>query len=124
MKVEVLGVHLVEEAPDPCHLVELRLDREEPDETMDLALITQESADDHQVPGGWQKPYDPHLLDEAGSSGRPVDGRHQVVGVPARVAFFFHFLRLDRPLLTPAGPRLLPRPTPRPERLRFMTYSL
>jgi hypothetical protein len=44
------------------------------------------------------------------------------VTAPARVAFFFHFLRLDRPLLTPAGPILLPPPTPRPDRLRFLTY--
>jgi hypothetical protein len=134
MKYELLGVHQVDEAPDPCHLIELRLIPEQPGETLDLALVSQESADEHDAPGGWQKPYDPHLLDVEGTAGRPLagsdggdggdGGEHWIVTAPARVAFFFHFLRLDRPLLTPGGPRLLPRPTPRPARLAFLKYSL
>jgi hypothetical protein len=125
MRYELLGVHVVDDAPDPCHLIELRLIAEHPGEALDLALVTQESADGHRDPAAWEKPYDPHLLDEEGTAGRPVEGGEQrLVVAPARVAFFFHFLRLDRPLLTPAGPRLLPRPTPRPARLVFLRYSL
>jgi hypothetical protein len=116
----VVGIHAVEEAPDPCHLVEMRLEGEG-DERLDLRAITQETAGD---PGStWQTPSGEHLLDASGERGRPLD-EEEVSGLaaPARVAFFFHFLRLDRPLLTPAGPVKLPPAAPRPERLRFLRY--
>jgi hypothetical protein len=121
MKLQVLGVHPVSEAPDPCHLVELAIDG--PGETLDLRGVTQERAG---LPGSdWQTPFEEHLLDATGSSGRalaPDEGR--AVMAPARLAFLFHFLRLDRPLLTPAGPLRLPAPTERPARLQFLKYPL
>jgi serine/threonine protein kinase len=40
-----------------------------------------------------------------------------------RIAFFFHFLDLHRPLLTAAGPVQLPAPSPRPARLDFLHYE-
>jgi hypothetical protein len=121
MKLQVLGVHPVEEAPDPCHLVELYIDG--PGDTFDLRGVTQERAG---LPGSdWQTPFEEHLVDPGGASGRPLaPDQARAVAAPARLAFFFHFLRLDRPLLTPAGPLLLPAPTERPARLQFLKYPL
>jgi hypothetical protein len=111
----------VEEAPDPCHLIELQLEPDHPGETLDLRGITQ-GADG--APGhGWQTPSEEHLLITTGDAGHPLDLEEAVaVRAPARVAFFFHFLRLDRPLLTPAGPVTLPPVSPRPPRLAFVVY--
>ena len=124
MKLEILGIHPVEEALDPCHLIELRIQRDADDADaadavkLDLAGVTQERAG---LPGSdWQTPFEEHLLDDGGNSGRPVSAR--TVTPPARLAFFFHFLRSDRPLLTPVGPLRLPPATPRPARLAFMRY--
>jgi hypothetical protein len=116
----VVGIHAVKEAPDPCHLVEMQLEGEG-DERLDLRAITQESVGG---PGsGWQTPSGEHLLDAAGDRGRPLDEQElAALSPPARVAFFFHFLRLDRPLLTSAGPVKLPPPSARPERLHFLRY--
>jgi hypothetical protein len=116
-----LGVYPVEEARDPCHLVELRLEPETAGEKLDLRAVTQE-ASGH--PGtSWQTPSGEYLLDVRGELGRFLENREAAgVRAPARVAFFFHFLRSDRPLLTPAGPVLLPPATPRPVRLSFIHY--
>lgn len=118
-RIEILGVHPVE-AEEPCHLIEL-VAHDSDLETL-VAEITQE------VPGeprdNWQAAYDEHYLDR---SGHEVLTPHYAAQVPpgrdARVAFYFHYLDLDRPLLTPAGPLSIPRPTVRPERLAFMVYE-
>jgi hypothetical protein len=127
MKLEVLGVHPVPEAPDPCHLVDLsietpRLDREGRD-LFDATSITQAG---EGLPGtDWQTAHDIHLVERVGGSGRLLDpGELAVLRVPLRIAFFFHFVRLDRPLLTASGPIWLPGPTPRPDYLRFVAYTL
>jgi hypothetical protein len=126
MKLQVLGVHPVPDAPDPCHLVDLsietRLDREGRD-LFDATTITQ-AGEGH--PGtDWQTAHDIHLVDRVGGSGRLLEpGELAELRVPLRIAFFFHFLRLDRPLLTASGPVWLPRATPRPDYLRFVVYPL
>jgi hypothetical protein len=120
-QLQVLGVHPVDDAPDPCFLLELQVGPGLP--PLDLTAITQPTSG---LPGnGWQAPVDPHLLDVQGASGRPLDiGATRAVQPPARLAFFFHFLQLDRPLLTPIGPLKLPPPTPRPARLAFLRYAI
>src|SRR5215208_7061929 len=109
-QLQIVGVHPVDEAPDPCFLIELRVGAGLL--PLDLTGVTQPAAD---VPStSWQAPVDPHLLDPAGTSGHPLGDSAQALATPARVAFFFHFLQLDRPLLTPLGPLRLPAPSPRP----------
>jgi hypothetical protein len=102
--MEVVGVYRVAEAVEPCHLVEVLLDP--PHAHWDWGNVTQE------VPGqprdNWQVPYDEQLVDEVSGRGRYV--------------FFFHYLDLRRPLLTPAGPVLLPNPQPLPPRLQHIEY--
>ena len=108
------------EAPDPCHLIELQLEGAV-DERLDLRAVTQEASGE---PGStWQTPSGEYLLDDAGARGRPLDEEEvTALTAPARVAFFFHFLRPDRPLLTPIGPVTLPPASARPDRLRFLRY--
>ena len=64
-----------------------------------------------EIPGeprdSWQVVYDEQPLDPG----------------QTRWAFFFHFLDLGRPLLTPTGPLPLPSATPMPAHLRGITYE-
>jgi hypothetical protein len=86
---------------DGLFLIEVEL--EPPAVDLDWGEVTQE------IPGvpseSWQVPYGEQRLDGSG-----------------RWAFYFHFLDLDKPLLTPAGPITLPPPSSMPERLQRMEY--
>ena len=108
-----MGVHPVPEAPDPCFLVEMEIPA---GLELDPAGITQEAEEGVD----WQRPLDAQRHHEGqGGAGETWSGP---LSGPARLVFFFHFLRLDRPLLTPAGPLALPPPSPRPARLGFLEY--
>lgn len=97
---KVVGVHPIP-AEEPVYLIEMEIEGD-PDD-FDLDKVTQE------VPGtprsDWQAPYD----------------ERQTTG--NRIAFFFHFLDLDKPLLGPAGPLTLPQLTPVPEHLQEVEYE-
>jgi hypothetical protein len=120
MRIEIVGVYPLE-APEPCHLVEVLIrDHADP---LDVGTFTQE------LPGeprsNWQVPWDERALSADGTSdlaGR-FPRRIESDGAPLRLAFFFHYLDIDRPLLTPAGDLPLPPGRPRPDRLAFMTYD-
>jgi hypothetical protein len=101
MRFTIRGVHPVEEATDPCHLIEAELSD---GENFDWGKVTQEDAT--QPRDNWQVPYDEQPLDE--------DER--------RWAFFFHYLDLSKPLMTPSGPIQLPSPTPMPAHLKNIEY--
>jgi hypothetical protein len=118
MKVKVIGVHPVEEAREPCHLIEFLVEGEG---EFEVGSITQPNPS--QPKANWQVAYDEYRLAPDGSSGEPlglgpVDLRGQV-----RLAFYFHYLSLNEPLSTPAGPVALPPVTPMPHRLGFMKYD-
>jgi len=103
-RIVVLGVHPVE-ADEPCHLIEIMVEGVE--NRFDLGEITQE--DPIQTRKNWQVPYDERLLEE--SAGQ------------ARYAFFFHYLDLGRPLMTPFGRIPLPGPTQIPPHLLGIRYE-
>lgn len=101
--IRILGVHPVS-APEPCHLIEMELTG--PAAEIDFTDITQE---DRQLPrDSWQVPYDEQMIFE--------DGQTTVW------VFFFHYLKVSKPLLTPIGPITLPKVTPLPSRLREIEY--
>jgi hypothetical protein len=113
MRVDVIGVHPVA-ASEPCHLVEVLITGGKPADI--VASITQETPD--QPRDNWQVPYDEHYL--------TADGTKPEESAPspeARVAFFFHYLDLRRPLLSAAGSLQLPAPSSRPARLDFIRYE-
>jgi hypothetical protein len=62
-----------------------------------------------QPKSNWQVPYDERMLEES-------DGR-------IRYAFFFHYLDLKKPLVTPAGSLPLPMPTHQPAHLKGINYE-
>jgi len=120
MKIAVVGVYPVDEAREPCHLIELLI--EGACDGLRMAEFTQE------VPGqprdNRQVPWDEYVLSADGTSGELVSfpGPLNVVE-SARVAFFFHYLDLSEALQTPAGPTVLPEPTRCPSRLAFIKYE-
>jgi len=119
MNVEVLGVHPVE-APEPCHLVELQVDQAEA--SFEIDAVTQETPG--QPRDNWQVPWDEHFLNSDGSAlFNPTAPELRPSVAKFRVAFFFHYLDLGRPLLTPSGAVVLPSPSPRPPRLAFLRYE-
>jgi hypothetical protein len=101
MSVRIHGVHPVE-AREPCFLIEVEL--AEP-KSFDWGKVTQE--DSTQPIANWQVAYDEQPLD--------ADLR--------RWAFFFHYLDVDKPLLTPEGAVELPAVTPRPAHLEGVRYD-
>jgi len=115
-RVEVVGMHPVAEAPEPCYLLEMIV-RQAPS-TVDLGAFTQgplAGGVPAQVP--WLETY----LDARGAR-RLVDPCPGRPPYDVRVAFFLHYVDRSRPLSTPFGRVALPPPTPRPRRLAFITY--
>jgi hypothetical protein len=113
MRIEVIGVYPIP-APEPCHLVEVLIAGGKPADV--VASITQETAG--QPRNNWQVPYDEHYL--------TADGTKPEEFAPVsedRVAFFFHYLDLRRPLLSAGGALQLPAPSSCPARLEFIRYE-
>ena len=119
MRIEVLGIYPIE-AREPCALVEVVI--RDDDDQIDLAEVTQEVAE--QPRANWQVPYDEFILNQDGTAGEPNYSTSPLsVRGSLRLAFFFHYLDISRPLLTPAGEVNLPSPTAFPSRLDFIQYD-
>jgi hypothetical protein len=103
--LEIRGIHRVA-ADEPVHLIEVAIDGSFDD--VDWGAITQ--ALPNQPREDWQTVYDEQELPAL------PDGR-------ARGVFFFHYLDLDRELITPAGSLVLPSPTPTPSDLAQIVYE-
>ena len=103
-QAKILGVHPVE-ADEPVHLVELLVEGNVDD--FDIGEVTQEVSG--QPKSNWQAPYDERVLEE--SKGK------------IRYAFFFHYIDLEKPLITPAGSLQLPKSTSLPAHLQDIEYE-
>ena len=99
-RARVVGIYRFA-ADEPVHLVELQIEGNADDFNIDE--ITQE------VPGqprsNWQVVYDER---QSGQN---------------RFTFFFHYLDPSKPLLSPAGPLVLPPESPVPEHLLGIEYE-
>ena len=120
--VKIVGVYSVE-APEPCHLLEFIVhDAKHP---VDLAQVTQPVPDTPRA--DWQAPWLEHILDSTGSSILADDSGFSSPrfwrGSTVRIAFFFHYLDLNAPINTWAGPVVLPSESPLPPRLRVLSYE-
>jgi len=103
-RLTILGVHAVP-ADHPCHLVEILV--EGPGYELDFGEITQEM---EGLPRDkWMLPWHEQKVEEK-------NGR-------SRHAFFFHYLDLHKPFLTPLGSAPLPPPTKIPVHLKNINYE-
>ena len=120
MSINIIGVYSTEATTEPCYLIEAIIEDFQGD--LDLAEFTQEVP--RQPRENWQVPWDEHILDEEGITGElaPFPGPLKVFG-SQRIAFFFHYLDLSRPLITPIGKVYLPEATKLPDRLSFIGYE-
>jgi len=100
----IIGVHPIE-AQEPTHLIELLVEGDV--DEFDIGTVTQEIVGQPKM--NWQAPYDDRLIETS-------EGR-------ARFAFFFHYLELDKPLLTSLGLLTLPKPTKAPAHLENILYE-
>jgi hypothetical protein len=127
---KVVGVHPVE-ADQPCHLIELTIC--DPDGEFNVDDLTQ--VDETVEKGLWQAACDERFLDARSLEPLPQRLDHRGIvfdpGVSLeppdrkeyRLAFFFHYLDLAKPMESSFGPLALPEPSPRPEHLAFMDWG-
>lgn len=104
MRIEILGNYRI--GIEPWRLIELQAsDLKGPLKFDDFAL---------PVPGqqrsNWQVPWDERVI---------AEGEH---GSDVRACFFL-FVESDEPLLTPAGPVVLPPASERPPHLDFIQFE-
>lgn len=97
-RVRVIGIHPIA-ADEPLHLVELEADSGD----FDFGAVTQEVSG--QPRSNWQAAYDEREVGEN------------------RFAFFFHYLDIAKPLLSPVGPLALPPESPVPKHLQGIEYE-
>jgi hypothetical protein len=116
--VKVLGLHPVPGHHD-AYMIELTVDA--PPGAVDAADFKQEDPDLPRY--NWPAAYDPQFLTADGTLvmlDPEVEAKH---ASQTRMVFFLNDASPDRPLLTPAGPVPLPRPTPIPSRLKQIHYD-
>jgi hypothetical protein len=114
--IEIIGVYPIK-AREPVHLIEIQVKNSEG--VFDVGRFTQEMPNTPQ--SDWQVPYDESILDAAGekvvADGFLATRNQELWAGNVRMAFFFHYLDLSRPLKTPFGDLALPHETKQPRRL-------
>lgn len=105
------------EADQPCHIVELFV--RDPDGQFQVGDITQVEDADRS---NWQVAYLESFLDAQSCEALPVRDFERPDREEYRVAFFFHYLDLTKPLEATFGPLALPEPSPRPVYLGYMRW--
>lgn len=121
-RIKAIGVYPVE-ADEPVHLIELSVFGAQG--VFNVGAITQETSG--QPCANWQCPYMEQILSASGEDVLADDyeasKRPELWKGDMRLAFFFHYLDFERPLLTPFGEVQLPTATELPERLSMMEYE-
>jgi hypothetical protein len=120
-KIDIIGVYKIE-ADEPCFLIEMVVSNVS--KVIDLGKITQELED--QQKENWQVPYLEHIIDEKGDKILADDFKFsdpEYWKDSVRIAFFFHYLNIDKPLLSPYGNITLPEVTSLPGRLKIIKYE-
>jgi hypothetical protein len=121
-QIKVIGVYPIENE-EPVHLVEFFVLGAQG--IFKVGDITQEIPD--QPPANWQCPYMEQILSSSGDEVLADDyeasERADLWKGDMRLAFFFHYLDLERPLRTPFGEVQLPAESAVPERLSMMEYE-
>lgn len=120
--VEIIGLHPVK-ANEPVHLLEIMVKNSEG--IFGIIKFTQEIPTEPK--DNWQVPYDEKILntegDEIVADGFDAENKPELWKGDVRLAFFFHYLDLSKPLKTPFGDIVLPKESKRPNRLSIMEYE-
>jgi hypothetical protein len=119
MDIKIIGVYQIESA-EPSHLIELSIHGAGSD--FNLCSFTQEIPREGE--DNWQVPYDEHFLNSDGTKILNPESPDEIPkSVDLRVAFYFHYLDLSRPIKTPLGDMNLPGVTEKPDRLYILEYD-
>ncbi|MGD0654851.1 MAG: hypothetical protein ABSA16_10940 [Thermoguttaceae bacterium] len=122
-RAEVIGLYPFD-APEPCHLIEILVHNSQ--KVFDIGKFTQELTGRSR--SDWQVPYGEKIVDLSGSRiiadpWMSDDKKPEWWSNDVRIAFFFHYLDISLPLITPFGKIDLPQPRDFPNRLSFMNYD-
>ena len=121
-QIKVIGVYPIE-TDEPVHLIEVSVLGARG--IFEVGDITQEIPG--QSPDNWQSPHMEQILsasgDEVLADDYDASKRPGLWQGDMRLAFFFHYLNLERPLRTPFGEVQLPAESGLPERLSMMEYE-
>lgn len=122
ISIEIIGVYSIPNY-DEVHLMEIVV--KDSNQKLDLSEITQE------IPGQpkeyWQVPWDEKLLNQTGDA--IIADYFSLKNEPGlwignlRLVFFFHYLDLSKPLMTPFDSIKLPKEDPIPKRLSQINYE-
>ena len=118
----VIGIYPIE-AYEPVHLIEMII--KNPPHIPDINEFTQE------IPGepreNWPVPYTEYILDSTGTHIISEDfienTKPELWAGDVRLVFFFHFLDLTKPMITPFGVVDLPQESSLPDRLNIIDYD-
>ena len=121
-QIDILGVYPIK-STEPCHLIELSINSI--NNPLDISKITQEDTTNSE--DNWQVPYLEHILDFSGNEiladDFEIDDKPELWKENIRLVFFFHYLKLDKPLITPFGDISLPAESELPNRLNIIKYE-
>ena len=120
--IEIIGVYPIE-APEPVHLIELRVRGAQG--IFNVGEITQKIP--REPRDNWQAPYMEQIINVSGdgilADDYEASKRPELWQGDMRLAFFFHYMDLERPLWTPFGEVELPTESELPKRLSFIEYE-
>src|SRR5690554_766502 len=114
--IEIVGVYAVK---DNFYLLEFMVQKLAED--IDVSLFTQRIEGESE--DNWQVAYEEFYLNLKGDEviGDCLDVPKNTK--PTRLAFYFYYLNIDIPFITPFGELKLPNPMPVPDRLIPMVES-
>lgn len=118
--IDLIGVYEVEGHPE-VHLIEMII-KSSHDE-IDIGEFTQKQDEIDRL--SWQSPWDEKYLDETGFKviGDWMNPPNESVNT-TRIAFSFHFLVFEKPMITPFGNVFFEEPKDMPDRLsNIITYE-
>ncbi len=120
--IEIIGVYTVD-SEIPVHLIEILVQNSQG--VFDFSKFTQELPD--QPKEYWQVPWNEKLLDKDDDKIIADDllllKEKQLWAGDLHIVFFFHYLDISRPLITPFGLVDLPKEEPKPARLSQIVYE-
>ena len=116
--MKVIGIYPIK-ASEPVHMIEMST--EDSITLFDLSSITQEVSG--QPKENWQVPYMEHILNQDGTeilaNDLEIMAKPELLQGNLRLVFFFHYLDLQKPLISPWGKIILPDETEKPERIKI-----